>query len=217
MQPIQFLLLAGLATVAVGGFAGLAHAGDPGVKTLTIQLPGGGVEQISYTGDVAPQVVLAPPGAVDAVAAPMPPALMPVALPFGPSDPFAALEQISATMDQQAAAMINAVNEMAAGAPLPGALLPGANGYSFISSLSGGLGGGCMRSVEITMGAGQAPQVVSHSFGQCGAAPGMNAGPAAPAGAVPAALPAAPVPVQQPHLIRVRDLLPTATSHASQT
>jgi hypothetical protein len=207
MNPVKPLLLAGLASVAVAGLAGLAHAGQPDVKTMTVQLPGGGTEQIEYTGDVAPQVILEPAAAAAPADA---------AFPFASADPFAAIAQISAEMDSQAAAMMNAMNAMTAGAlASPGALVPadalqlppGGARYSFVSSLSGGAGGACMRSVEITaMGNGQAPRVVSQSSGDCGGAPGM----ASPAGAEPAALPAAPAPVQQPQLIPVRYLMPRA-------
>jgi hypothetical protein len=202
MNPVRPLLLAGLASVAVAGIAGLAHAGDAGFKTLTVQLPGGGIEQIEYTGPVAPQVVLEPASA---------------------ADPVAALEHMSAEMDQQAAAMINAVNAMAAGAmPDPGSLEPVALGglppagavQSFIASLSGGSSGACMQSVEITaMGDGQPPRVVSQRSGNCGGMPDLSA----PGGAVPAALPAAPVPLQQPQLIRVKYLVPKTPVRPSQS
>ncbi len=228
MQPVRPLLLAGLASVVVAGFAGFAYAGDPGFKTMTVQLPGGGIEQIEYTGNVAPQVILSPASPDDADAAPMA-----VALPLGATDPFAALEQISAQMDQQAAAMINAVNAMAAGTmaqPGPmvpasfGQLPPGSAGYSYIASMTGGAGGACVQSLEITaMANGQPPRVVSHASGDCGGQPSLGApslglpGGAGSAGAVPAALPAAPAPVQQPQLIRVKYLLPKASVSPSQT
>jgi hypothetical protein len=188
MHPVRPLLLAGLACGAVAGLAGFAHAGAPGFKTMTVQLPGGGIEQIEYTGNIAPQVILSPAA----------------------TDPFAALEQISAQMDEQAAAMIDAVNAMAAGALAP----PGGMVPASISAMTGGAGGMCVQSLEITaLGNGQPPQVVSRASGDCGGHPTLGA----PAGAVPAALPAAPVPVQQPHLIRVRYLVPKAASTPSQT
>jgi hypothetical protein len=218
MKYVKPLLLAGLASVAAAGYAGFAHAGTPDVKTMTVQLPGGGIEEIEYTGNVAPQVILAPALPPDAAA------ITPMAMPGGMSDPFAALAQLSAEMDQQAAAMINAANAMAAGAMgPPGPLVPagfaqmppGSTGYSFVSSISGGGQGACMQSLEITsMGNGQAPRVVSHSSGNCGGAPSLSA----PGGAVPAALPAAPVPAQpQPQLIRVRYLEPQRTAHPSNS
>jgi len=192
MNAVKPLLLAGLASVAVAGYAGFARAGTPDVKTMTVQLPGGGIEEIEYTGDVAPQVSLLP------------------ATPVGMPDPFAALAQISAEMDQQAAAMMNAMNAMAAGAMgQPGALVPAAFGQL-------PPGSACFQSVEITaMGDGQAPQVVSHSSGNCG---GGQPGLGIPAGAVPAALPAAPVVApSQPQLIRVRYIMPQEPARASSS
>jgi hypothetical protein len=219
MKYVKPLLLAGLASVAVAGYAGFARAGTPDVKTMTVQLPGGGIEEIEYTGNVAPQVILAPALPDDAAA------ITPMAMPGGMSDPFAALAQLSAEMDQQATAMINAANAMAAGAMGPsgplmpagfGQMPPGSTGFSFVSSISGGGQGACMQSLEITsMGNGQAPRVVSHSSGNCGGgAPSLSA----PGGAVPAALPAAPVPVQaQPKLIRVRYIEPQRPVHPSNS
>jgi hypothetical protein len=199
MKAVKPLLLAGLASVAVAGYAGLARAGTPDVQTMTVQLPGGGIEQIEYTGNVPPQVSLLPPAPGDALAA-----------PAGMADPFAAIEQISAEMDQQAAAMMNAMNAMAA-VPIgqPGALVPAAFGPM-------PPGGACFQSVEITsLGNGQAPQVVSHTSGDCG---GGQPGLGAPSQAMPTALPAAPVPPSsQPQLIRVRYIVPQTPAHPSNS
>jgi hypothetical protein len=222
MKSVKPLLLAGLASVAVAGYAGFAHAGTPDVKTMTVQLPGGGIEEIEYTGTVAPQVILAPALPADA-------ALMPMAPPGDMTDPFAALEQLSAEMDQQAAAMINAANAMAADAMGPSGPLvpagfaqmpPSSTGFSFVSSVSGGGQGACMQSLEITsMGNGQAPRVVSHSSGNCGGGgPSLSAPGGAIPAALPAALPGAPVPVQsQPQLIRVRYIEPQRPVHPSNS
>jgi hypothetical protein len=71
-----------------------------------------------------------------------------------------------------------------------------------------------MQSVEITaMGDGQPPRIVSQSSGDCGGMPGLTA----PAGALPAALPAGPVPAQQPQLIRAKYLVPQTPARPSQT
>ena len=51
MRAIQTSLLAD-ATMIV--FAGFAQAQSPVTHVLTIHLPGGGVEQICYSGDVPP-------------------------------------------------------------------------------------------------------------------------------------------------------------------
>ncbi len=192
MKAVKPLLLAGLASVAVAGYAGFARAGSPDVKTMTVQLPGGGIEEITYTGAVPPQVSLLPPA------------------PAGIDDPFATLAQISAEMDQQAAAMMNAMDAMTAGAiGQPGLLVPAALGPM-------PSGGACFQSLEITaMGNGQPPQVVSRSSGDCG---GGQPALGAPAAASPAALPAAPVSAQpQPQLIRVRYLMPKTPPHPSDS
>ncbi len=189
MEAVKPLLLAGVASVALGGYA---LAGNPDVRTMTVQLPGGGVEEIEYTGDVAPQVSLLP------------------AMQGGSSDPFAALAQVSAEMDQQAAAMMNAMDAMTAGAlGQPGALVPAAFGQM-------PPGSACFQSVEITsIGDGQAPKVVAHTSGDCGGgAPGMGA----PASAVRAASPTAPVSSPlQPQLIRVRYIMPQAPDRPSNS
>ena len=181
MKALKPLVLAGVASVALAGYA--FAASPPDVKTMTVQLPGGGIEEIEYTGNVAPQVSLLPPAQM------------------GLSDPFAALAQMSAAMDQQMAAMMNAMDAIAAGAPgEAGALVPAAFGRM-------PPGSACFQSVEITsLGNGQAPQVVAHSSGDCG---GAQPRPGSPAGALPAALPAAPVPSPAaPQLIRVRYIMP---------
>ena len=194
MKAMKPLLLAGLASVAVAGYAGFAVAGTPDVKTMAVQLPGGGIEEIEYSGDGAPQVNLLPAAPVDA------------------TDPFAALAQISAEMDQQAAAMMNAMDAMTAGSMgRPGAMVPAAFGQL-------PPGGACFQSVEITAtGNGQAPQVVSHTSGDCGNAPPSLG---APANALPAAVPVPAAPVTaapQPHVVRVRYILPRPSRHASDS
>jgi hypothetical protein len=49
-QPSRILLLAGAVTAGAIGLAGLAYAGDSGLKTLSLQLPGGQVARIEYSG-----------------------------------------------------------------------------------------------------------------------------------------------------------------------
>jgi hypothetical protein len=136
-----------------------ALAGDGQMHVLTVPLPGGGVEQIRYTDDVAPRVVVVPPARI-------------VAAPMMAFDPFAELERISAMMDRQAAAMLRQVDappEMM----MPG-LPQGAAGYSFASTMSGD--GACVHSVSITYHGGDAaPKVVSSTSGNCGSDHGVNA------------------------------------------
>jgi hypothetical protein len=145
-------MLAGTAAVLAVGVITPAMAGDGQVHVLTIQMPGGGVEQIEYTGDVAPQVVFVPTSRM-------------VVVPMMDLDPFATLNRISAMMDRQAAAMLREVEGLQGGM-LPG-LPRGASGYSFVSTMSGS--GVCTRSVRIIYNGGNAPpQMVSSSSGDCG-------------------------------------------------
>jgi len=178
-------LLAGIACCALAGFSGPALARSPEVHVLTVRLPGGGVEQIRYTGDVPPAVVIAPGVAPAAFFAAMPPM-------FGPNSPFAMMDRISAEMNQEAASLLRQVESMA-GAPMPGSapltmaafgrLPPGASGYSLVSTMTGN--GVCTESTEITYLGNGAPRVVSSRSGDCGPATTQTS---------PAALHAAPQP-----------------------
>jgi hypothetical protein len=157
MRHLGSLLLAGVAAV---GLAGAASAADPQTHVMTIQLPGRGIEQIRYAGTVAPQVVVRP---------------MPYAA-FAPDNAFATLDRISAEMDREAAYMLRQVQALAAQptratetsvADMPA----GSSSYSFVSTMNGG--NVCMRSTEITSHVGgEAPQVVTHSSGNCTGLPG---------------------------------------------
>jgi hypothetical protein len=66
MRVFRTALLAG-AVIAVSGISGVAAARDLNTHVMTIQVPGGGVAEIRYTGDVPPQVVFSPVGRVHAV------------------------------------------------------------------------------------------------------------------------------------------------------
>jgi hypothetical protein len=151
-------ILTGAAAVLAIGTVTPALAQDGQVHVLLVQLPGGGVEQIRYTGDVPPRVVL-----------------VPRSVPVMVADPFAALERVSAMMDQQAMAMMRQAAAMAS-APagmLPG-LPPGASGYSFASTMSGN--GVCTRRISITYSGGDAaPKMVSSTSGDCGSGHGSGA------------------------------------------
>jgi hypothetical protein len=145
-------MLVGSAAILAVGVVTPAMAEDGHLHVLTLQMPGGGVEQIEYTGDVAPRVVLMPASRM-------------VAVPMMDVDPFATLNRISAMMDQQAVAMLREVEGLQGGI-LPG-LPRGASGYSFVSTMSGT--GVCTRSVQITYNGGNAPpRMVSSSSGDCG-------------------------------------------------
>jgi hypothetical protein len=160
-------ILTGAAAVLAIGAVTPAMAGDGQVHVMLVRLPGGGVEQIRYTGDVAPRVVLVPSAAPVMVPVMMAPVMM--------ADPFADLERVSAMMDQQAMAMMRQAAALAR-APagmLPG-LPPGASGYSFASTMSGN--GVCTRSIRITYPGGDAaPRMVSSAAGDCGSGHGSGA------------------------------------------
>jgi hypothetical protein len=94
-------MLAGTAATLAVGVVAPAMAGDGRVHVLTLQLPGGGVERIEYTGDVPPRLVVMPTSRM-------------VAVPMMDVDPFATLNRISAMMDQQAAAMLREVEDLQA-------------------------------------------------------------------------------------------------------
>jgi hypothetical protein len=166
MRVSRTLLFTAVAAAAV---AGVATAAALNTHTLTVRLPDGGVERIIYTGNVAPRVEVAP--SVAAV-----PVVWPSLAGFDDTA-FAAIDQMSARMDREMAAMLRQADAMEARALAgPNALTSvstgdtpsGARSLSYISTLSGG--GVCSRSVEITStGDGQAPRVVKRSSGDCGA------------------------------------------------
>ena len=169
MRVFRTALVAGAAVIAVAGISGVAAARDLNTHVMTVHIPGGGVAEIRYTGDLPPQVVLSPaPTALGAF--------------FGPASPFATLDRISAAMDREAASLMRQA-EMLANAPgfapnhpiemALGNLPPGTESYSVVSMWSGN--GVCTQSVEITSPAnGGRPRVVSHSSGSCGSAPGST-------------------------------------------
>lgn len=173
MTTVRTALLAGTAAVLLAGTAGLALAQSPSDHVLTIQLPGGGIEQIHYSGAVPPHVVLMPDaGALPAMMAPGP--------AFWAS-PFATLDRITAQMDRETDALLQQAEVMAR-QPLPtpdqmlrvqfGTLPRGAESYSYVATFTGN--GVCARSVTISSeGNGLKPQVVSHVSGDCG--PGQGA------------------------------------------
>ncbi|HTU54089.1 MAG TPA: hypothetical protein VMF62_08975 [Acetobacteraceae bacterium] len=182
-------LLAGIACAALAGFSGPALAKSPEFHVLTVQLPGGGVEHISYTGDVPPMIVIAP------IAAPGGAAFTPMPAFFGPNSPFAMMDRISAEMNREAASLMRQVESLAA-PPMPGAgalteaafgqFPPGASGYSLVSTMTGN--GVCTESMQITYSGNGAPKVVSSRSGDCGPATG---------GAAPAAVHVAPAPARK--------------------
>ncbi len=203
MQTTRTALFAGAAAIVLAGLSGLAHAAPERSHVMTVPLPDGAIEQIRYTGDVPPQVILAPE-AVPADALGLPTAS------FDAASPFALLQRLSAEMDQQAASMFQTIDAMMAQPTLgPGSateamwsrLPAGTELYSVISTFSGA--GTCTRSMQITyQGNGQKPQVLSRTAGDCGASRGAT---------MPAELPApSVVPSHRLATVQAKNNVPAA-------
>ena len=81
MRVFRTALLAGAAAIAAAGLSGVAAARDLSTHVMNVQVPGGGVAEICYTGDVPPQVVFSrAPTALDT--------FTPFGAFFGPASPF---------------------------------------------------------------------------------------------------------------------------------
>lgn len=179
-----------LAAASAIGWCGFAAAQTPQTHVLTVRLPGGGVEQIYYTGSVAPQVFVTPaPAAVE---------YLPMSALFGAASPFAELDRVSAAMDRQAAQMLRAAAALAAApaqldATAASALPAGGREYSFVATSSGN--GVCTQSVEITSEGNGPPRVVRHTSGNCAALPQLR---------VPTEQPAQPIPSNGPRMIMTK-------------
>ncbi|HEX4183181.1 MAG TPA: hypothetical protein VHY34_07975 [Caulobacteraceae bacterium] len=164
MRAVPVVLLAGVAAIAV---AGVAVAQIVKVHEVTVRLPDGGVEEIHYFGDVAPQVFVSRDIA---------------AYPLAGADaayvnsPFAQLQWISAEMDREAAAMVRHADMLEAEAlqgpdgltQISADTLPaGTRGISYVSTVTSD--GVCVRSMQITStGDGHKPRVLTRTSGQCG-------------------------------------------------
>ncbi len=148
MSKMSNILVAGAAVFAL---AGVARAQGSDVHVMNVRMPDGSIEQIQYTGDVAPRVVFAAPRAVAV------------------ESPFAMLERMSQEMNRQAAAMFQAMNAAMA--------MPLAAPNGLTQAATGPGAGFCMRSVQVTYAGNGQPQVVSHTSGNCG--PAEGAAPAA--------------------------------------
>jgi hypothetical protein len=184
MRTVRTFLLAGVATCALAGPAALAADSPPQLHQMTIRLGDGTVEHIEYSGNVAPKVLLTPTsGPMDSFAFPT--------VFFAPDASFAALDRVSAAMDDEMASLMQEMQQASA-RPFNGFgmspqvmtadMAPGSTGYSVISNWSGS--GECMQSVQITsFGNGKKPQVVSRSSGNCkpgSATPSVSAPATAP-------------------------------------
>ena len=172
-------LLAGVTAAVSAGLVGTAAAQGPTGHVETVALPGGGIAEIHYTGNIAPRVAFVP--------GPVAPDLLPAM--FGPRSPFAELQRISAAMDRQAASLFREAATLAnEPAGLSEAAMrdlpPGSRSFSYIATMSGS--GMCARSTTITsQGNGAPPKVVTQTSGNCtatgGSAPGSVGLPTAPA------------------------------------
>jgi hypothetical protein len=192
MRNVRTAILAGAAATAVAGLASVAMARDLNTHVMTVVVPGGGVAEIRYSGDVPPQVVFSPaPVGLNS--------LTPFGSFFGRASLFAELERISAAMDREAASLmrraelLTRVPAFGGNQPIEAVLpgLPGATSYTMVSTWSGN--GVCSQSVEITSSPdGGKPRVISHSSGNCGSAPGSM-------GTV--GTPTMPVPTQRPEIL----------------
>jgi hypothetical protein len=200
MRFLSSALLAGAAAVLLGS-SGNALAQNANMHRMTVQLPGGGVAEIQYTGNVPPQVtVRSGPAATSA--------FFQGASPLGATSPFATLDRMAAEMDREAAALLRYTDVMAAqpwpalgGLTLTNAqnLPPGTSGYSYVATLSGN--GVCTRSTEITAAGNGPPRVVTHNSGNCGpdaSVPAGNTGWSAPGIVL---VPGAPPPIKRPDLL----------------
>jgi hypothetical protein len=166
MRKGHKMLLAGVAAVVLAGGAGVALAKAP-LHAMTVPLPDGGTARILYAGDVPPKVSFS---------------TGPIAAGFGPDDPFAALDRMSAEMDRAFGAMLRQAEAMTPALPGPDrtfhvdlrGLPAGASSYSMVSTSVGDHV--CVRSTEITSaGDGKAPKVVTKTSGDCAAQPGAAA------------------------------------------
>jgi hypothetical protein len=190
MRQLRVSLLAGIAAVALAGFAGGAYAQSAQLHTMTVRLPGGGVEQIEYTGNTPPQVSVSTG----------PAAIVPMPALFGPNSLFAQMDRISAEMDRQVDALFRQTAALADNPNLftqtkLANMPPGSESYTFVSTDSPS--GVCEQSMQITATGNGPPQVVRHTYGNC--APTGGAG--APIG-LPNAQPQSPA--QRPQMIMTR-------------
>jgi hypothetical protein len=172
MRPVKTLLVAGVASLVL---AGAAIAAKEKMHVMSVQLPDGSVQQIPYSGDVAPKIVMVPAAAVS------PAAFFESA--FGPNSPFAMMDRISAQMNAQAEAMMREASTLATQGANGRAVTPtvitnmpaGSFHYSMVSTTSGS--NGCTETVQISStGQGQQPKVINTSSGDCSqiAKPGLR-------------------------------------------
>lgn len=174
MRVVPVVLIAGVAAIAA---AGVAAAQVIKVHEITVRLPDGGVEEIHYFGNVAPQVFVSRDIAGYPVSGPK---------SAYADSPFAQLQWISAEMDRDAAAMLQRADMLEAEAvhgpegltQISSETLPaGTRGISYVTTVTSQ--GVCVRSMQFTStGDGKKPQVLTKTSGQCGG-PAKKAAPKA--------------------------------------
>jgi len=170
MRKYHAALLAGAVVVGVGAVMGLAAfapslAGSKsGKHELTLQLPGGGTETITYSGNAAPKVTFHSQQFA---------ALWPAPISYtwlGPS--LVTLDPVIANIDRQLDMLAStpllispAIDQPLSAATLSN--LPPGTSYSMVSETTGN--GVCTHFTQITKAAGDTkPKIVSQSSGDCG-------------------------------------------------
>lgn len=166
MRTLKSVLLGGFAALALAGSTALAADKVTSLHAMTIRLPGGAIERIQYTGDVAPRVVIRSDPFEE---------IWPNAAMFWSTPSFAALDRFSSEMHRQMDVLFRQAQALAL-APMPnlGSVTetalrnapPGTRSYTFTSTFTGK--GVCTQSVQVIAPAnGAKPQVVSNKSGDC--------------------------------------------------
>jgi hypothetical protein len=170
MRKYHVALLAGAVVVGLGAVMGLAAfapslAGSKtGKHELTLQLPRGGTEIITYSGDAAPRVSFHSQRLAT---------LWPAPISYIWSAPsFVALDPVIADMSRQLNMLASTpllippvIDQPLSAATLSN--LPPGTSYSMVSETTGN--GVCTHFTQITKAAGDTkPKIVSQSSGDCG-------------------------------------------------
>jgi hypothetical protein len=141
-------------------------------QTMTVQLPGGGVAHIAYSGPVKPRVTFDEDAALLAPFAFAPRVRFDET--FDAFDPFAFWGDDFGREMQRVRAMMDRMSALALDPPTDGSglleasdgtVVPGSYSYSFTSTTTGGKT--CARSVQVTASAGGKPEVVERTSGDC--------------------------------------------------
>ena len=176
MRLTRKAALAGLASLALAG--GAWAAGKPGkadVNVMQVALPGGGVATISYSGEVAPRVVVgqgpsesgaARSAALDRYRAAM--AYRAALLRERMRLHMAALEAQARAAGAEGARAMRRVGLPGLGTAAGVSLPPGAVSYSSVTRVTGN--GTCTETVQVTRTSADAqPRVVRRTSGTCAA------------------------------------------------